>query len=244
MYIHVQVYRSICLLLTLFAVQALHAADRPLSLVTAAQLPLGSMPGYIGILEKISKEAFLRIGVEVRVNTLPGERALINVNQGIDDGDLFRAPGFEDKFPNLIQVPEKIGVMEFMAYSKQPHNAALTWQDLQQHSVAYATGWKIYDRKVKAKEITRVRKITDLFPLMENGRADIVLMDRWQGLYLAKQTGHKVHLIEPPLASIDMYMYLHKSHANLIPDLVKALKAMKLDGSYQTIYTSIDSTLK
>ncbi|MDH5184569.1 MAG: transporter substrate-binding domain-containing protein [Gammaproteobacteria bacterium] len=224
--------------------QTLHAADKPLSLVTAAQPPLGSLANYTGILEKISREAFRRIGVDVKVTILPGERALINVNSGIDDGDLFRAPGFESNYPNLVQVPEKIGIMEFMAYSKESHPASISWQDLQNHTIAYATGWKIYDRKVKANEITKVRKINDLFPLLENGRADIVLIDRWQGLYIAKSSGHKVHLIEPPLATVDMYMYLHKNHAKLIPALSQALKEMKRDGSYQKIYTSLNQSLK
>jgi len=244
MYNRIQRCKNVYLLLTLFATPLLYAADKPLSLVTAAQPPLGSTSTYTGILEKISKEAFHRIGIDIRVTILPGERALINVNSGIDDGDMFRAPGFESNYPNLIKVPEKIGIMEFMAYSKEPHSDAMSWQVLQKHSVAYATGWKIYDRKVKNSEITKVRSIHNLFPLLENGRADIILIDRWQGLYIAKQSDHKVHLIEPPLATVDMYMYLHKSHEALIPALSAALKEMKRDGSYNRIFESIKDSLK
>lgn len=231
-------YNGICILLIAISMQTSYADEKAMSLVTAAQPPLGSTENYIGMLEKISREAFRRIGIEIKVSILPGERALINVNDGIDDGDLFRAPGFESNYPNLIQVPEKIGIMEFMAYSKDPHPASMSWQDLQEHSVAYATGWKIYDRKVKSKDISKVRKIHDLFPLLANGRTDIILIDRWQGQYIAKQNGFQVYLIEPPLATIDMYMYLHKKHQKIIPALTVALKEMKRDGSYQKIYAS------
>jgi polar amino acid transport system substrate-binding protein len=46
---------------------------------------------------------------------------------------------------------------------------------------------------------------------------------------------------EPPLASVEMYMYVHRNHAELAPRLADALKSMKADGSYQDIF---DRTLK
>ena len=47
----------------------------------------------------------------------------------------------------------------------------------------------------------------------------------------------KVH--EPPLASVDMYMYMHKEHAHLVPKLAQALKDMKADGTYRKIFDEI-----
>jgi polar amino acid transport system substrate-binding protein len=216
-----------------------YASDSHLSLVTAALPPLGSTPQQQGFLEQISREAFGRIGYSVEVHSLPGERALINVNSGIDDGDLYRAPGFESAYPNLIQVPEKIGVMDFMAYTKDLQIENLSWQDLEPHVVAYANGWKIYERKVKASEITVVRSINELIPLLENSRAEIILMDRWQGLYVIQQQNARIKLLQPPLAQVDMYMYLNKRHKDLVSMLARAIRDMKQDGTYQKIYDNV-----
>lgn len=223
---------------TLFISVSLQAAEHHLSLVTAAQPPLGSSADTKGFLERLAKECFSRIGYEVEVNVLPGERALINANTGVDDGDLYRAPGFEKTYPNLIKVPETIGVMEFMAYSQNIGNPKMDWNALRPYIVAFATGWKIYDRNVKAKEVTKVRSINELFPLLQMGRADLVLMDRWQGSYLARKQGIMAHRLEPPLARVDMYMYLNKHHEKLIPRLVSAIREMKKDGTYQRIFAA------
>jgi len=211
------------------------AASEKLFLVTAALPPLGSAPGQAGFLEQVAREAFRRIGRSVEVSTLPGERALINADAGLEDGDLYRAPGFEKEYPNLVRVPERMGYMEFMAYAKRPDIEVHAWSDLRPYVVAYATGWKIYDRMVKAREVTKVRVIDDLFPLLANDRADIILIDRWQGLWAARAQGYTPRVIEPPLARAEMFMYLHKRHAAIVPELARALADMKADGTYRKI---------
>lgn len=241
--------RKISLMFVIFAIAALasqaSAADparERLVLTTVAQPPLGSSKQGPGFLEQVAREAFRRIGREVEVNTLPGERSLLNTESGLDDGDLMRAPGFEKAYPNLLQVPEKMGDMDFMAYTKrQDIPGPITWNNLANYVVGYATGWKIYDRNVKAKEVAKARSIDALFPLLDLKRVDLILIDRWQGLYAAQMHGGAVRLIEPPLASSPMFMYLNKKHAAIVPALSRALAAMKADGTYQRIF---DATLK
>jgi polar amino acid transport system substrate-binding protein len=228
-------FAAMLVAMTAFTLPAAYAASETLVLVTAALPPLGSPPGQQGFLEQVAREAFRRIGRSVEVSTLPGERALINVDSGLEDGDLYRAPGFEKEYPNLVRVPEKMGDMEFMAYAKRPDIQIHAWSDLQPYVVAYATGWKIYDRMVKAREVTKVRIIDDLFPLLASDRADIILIDRWQGMWAARADGYNPRVIEPPLAHAEMFMYLNKRHAAIVPELARALADMKADGTYRKI---------
>jgi len=39
-----------------------------------------------------------------------------------------------------------------------------------------------------------------------------------------------------PLAVKEMFIYLHKKHHSLVPQLSQALVEMKKDGSYQTLF--------
>ncbi|MBD3669660.1 MAG: transporter substrate-binding domain-containing protein [Gammaproteobacteria bacterium] len=236
-----RLYLSISALLMLLVGSSLplQAARPALTLTTAALPPLGPSSTRMGFLQRVLESAFDSIGYDVEIIVLPGERALLNANSGLDDGDAFRAPGFEDAYPNLIRVPEKIGVMEFMAYSSPGAKIGrVTWKGLRDYTVAYANGWKIYERNVQAEEVTVVRNIKYLFPLLEQERADIVLLDRWQGLYMAKKQGVKVKLLEPPLAKVDMYMYLHKKHDALVSKVVTVLRKMKQDGTYDEIMSA------
>lgn len=40
---------------------------------------------------------------------------------------------------------------------------------------------------------------------------------------------------EPPLAEHEMFLYVHKRHEPLVPEIAEALRAMKANGSYTEI---------
>jgi polar amino acid transport system substrate-binding protein len=219
------------------------AQNAKLSLTTGALPPLTSAPGHSGFLDELVRAAFRRIGVEVEVSRVPPARSLINANAGLDDGDLWRIEGIEKDYPNLVRVPEMLLDNEFIAYTKRADIRIRDWSDLQPYAVAFVTGWKPYEVNVKGvKELTKVASLELLFPLLENGRVDVILMDRWQWWWVAHQNRYdKVRLIEWPLARLDEFMYLNIKHAALVPKVAQALADMKADGSYKKIY---DRSLK
>lgn len=231
------------LLTALFSIRPVHAQATKLSLVTVAAFPpLTASAQQPGFLNMLAEGAFKRIGVEVEITVLPAERALINVNSGLDDGDIFRAPGMERNFPNLIQVPEPMLDYAFVAYARRADITIRTWDDLQPYSVAYASGWKIFENNVRnVKEVTITSSIVDLFSLLEKGRVDVILLDRWGGQSIVHQMGYKLKPQEPPLARTNMFMYLNRKHAALAPKVAQALRDMKADGSYKKIF---DATLR
>jgi polar amino acid transport system substrate-binding protein len=218
------------------------AQNGRLSLTTGALPPLTASAGHPGFLNELAREAFRRAGVQVEVTAVPTERSLINVNAGLDDGDIFRVAGVEAAYPNVVRIPEKTIDNDFIAYTKLPGVQIRDWVDLQPYSVAYATGWKPYERNVKnVKELTTTPSIHELFPLLEKGRADVILMDRWQGQWVVHEMGYQLKPLEPPLARFEMFMYLNKKHAALVPKVAQALRDMKADGSFKRIF---DATLK
>lgn len=217
---------------------ALAFAARPsLTLATGALPPLTSSPGQTGFLDALAREVFGRIGIDATVVRLPVERALINADAGIDDGDMFRASGFEKDYPNLLQIPEKVLDFEFVAYTMQAEVQVRDWADLARYSVGYVTGWKIYERNVKTtRDVTAVRGLELLFPLLAARRAEVVLLDRWQGLWLAREAGLVVRALAPPLARVPMFAYLHRRHEALVKPAAAALAEARRDGSWQRLY--------
>ncbi len=112
--------------------------------------------------------------------------------------------------------------------------------------VTYPKGWKIFDANVKNTEKTvMVGEPLQMFSLLQEGRADIALYEKWQGLLQAKNsglTGYQV--LTPPFASMEMYMYLNKKHQVLVPQVARTLKQMKQDGTYQRIFHQTLGTLQ
>jgi polar amino acid transport system substrate-binding protein len=192
---------------------------------------------HTGFLDVIAIEAFRRIGVELRLVKLPAERALLLANDGLRDGDLTRIAGLEEQYPNLVRVPEKLIDWDFAAFSKDASIPA-NFEAIRRHSVGLIKGWKIYERNTAgAVHVTTVDDPEQLFRLLDRDRIEVALYARLMGLALIQKQGLKnIRPLEPSLASRAMYVYLNKRHAELVPKLAEALRALKREGFYQRVY--------
>lgn len=181
---------------------------------------------------------FERIGINASTVLLPSERSLINANNGINDGNIARIKGIEKKYSNLIMVPEKIIDFEFVAFTKNQQLNIHNWAGLQPYNVAFINGWKVFEKKVtQYKSLVRTKDSEQLFDLLNQNRIDIALYDLWSGVWEIKQSKSDIDYLRPPIASFQLYLYMHKKHKHLIPNLTKALQTMKKDGTYQQIYS-------
>jgi len=206
-----------------------------LTLATTVSPPL-SEPDQDGMLDLIVKGAFARIGANVALQQLPSERGLVMADAGQVDGDANRISGLEAAYPNLLRVPESNMTYEFTAFALRPDVRVRHWDDLRHYAVAYIIGWKIYDENVRASSTVKVATPENLFALLRAGRVDVVLYYRLGGLHYGRKLGlANLHALDPPLATREMYMYLNRRHADLVPRLADALRDMKKDGGYQRI---------
>ena len=200
---------------------------------------------HTGFQDLVVDEAFRRIGLKGRVESYEASaRALINANDGIDHGVAMRIKGLDKKYPNLVRVPERLVGNDFVAYSTGLDFTTDSWETLLPYVVVYINGWLVFERNLDIEQKkTAVREPRQMFDMLNKGRVDVVLYERWQGLQRAKETGVVVKTHEPPLASVDMFMYVHKNYAHLAPKLAQALRDMKADGTYQAIFDKTLSSL-
>jgi polar amino acid transport system substrate-binding protein len=125
----------------------------------------------------------------------------------------------------------------FQVFSKRPDVVVNGWDSLREYDVAFVTGWKILEQHVKSDVINKVSTSEQLFKLLDQDRTQLVIYEKWQGMELMRKLGLvDIRVVEPPLISREMYLYVNKRHEPLIPQLAQALANMKEDGSYQRIY--------
>jgi len=191
-----------------------------------------------GFVDLIVKEALSRIGLKMNTVVLPAERALLDANAGILDGELARVPGMEKTYKNLLFIPENLMDVEFTVFSIKHDKIEPGWSALNNSSVAFLNGWKILEHNVPpSAEVTKVHSPTQLFELLRLNRVDYVIYEKWAGLALAKSMNlDNVHPLSPPLAVTYLHMYLNKKHQDQVEPLTNALKQIKADGTYQSIY--------
>lgn len=205
--------------------------------LNTANDPPNSTDDHNGIGDRIMTEAFRRLRINLKIVKLPSERALVNANNGVDDGNFARVEGMEKLYPNLIRVSEDITSFEFVAFSKKASFSTTSWETLKPYHVGIITGWKILESNILGgKSLTKVKDENILFPLLTNDKVDLVVYDRLQGkVFLQQYAADDIKALKPPLAVKKMYPYLHKRHADLVPRLEQTLRGMKHDGSFNRI---------
>lgn len=224
------------LLLTVFGL-GFPAAAEPLAISTSNSPPYANAQES-GFQDVLVREAFNRIGRTVTFHHVQTERAIVNVNMGVDDANLVRVAGLESLYPNIRRVPEALFGYDFIVFARQGLFEPDGWSSLAPYRVAFIRGWKILEKNVRsAREIKRVIDEQHLFERLREGSTDIVIYERWRGEHILKiKRLTNIAALEPPLIQRPMYIYLHKRHEDLIKPLAIALKAMKTDGTYDQAF--------
>lgn len=230
-----------CLLLCILPIVPTWATARPVIHIASADSSPLSKPDDTGFVDLVVKEAFARIGMDLVIVHLPSERSLINANEGIEQGNFARIEGMESFYPNLVRVPEKIIDFEFVAFTTGVEVPIDGWKSLLPYTVGIITGWKILEMNVRSdKEVKRVRTPEILFDMLVQGRVELIVYNRINGLGIIKEMGLKgVKALEPPLAVREMFLYLHRSQEALVPRVAEVLQSMKRDGTYDRLRETV-----
>ena len=200
-------------------------------------------PPFSTVLHALLKEAFNRSGLDIKIQELPGRRALINADKGIEDGDAGRMNGTEKKYPNLVKIPESILFVNIVGFARNELEATLknSWKGLEPYNVGILRGHQYSEKMVvHYKSLVKADDTAQLLTVLSKGRADVAVTIQIEGLSAIKKEGLKnIRILEPPLQVIPIFPYLHKKHTQHIAAIDKALKAMKADGSYARIRDEI-----
>ncbi|MCK5200529.1 MAG: transporter substrate-binding domain-containing protein [Spirochaetales bacterium] len=228
-----KVYNIIVLILFLGSV---NISALELSLNSADTAPY-STPDNTGFYDILLEEVFDDLGIDIKINHLLSKRSIQNADNGIDDGEYARTEGREAEYKNLRLVPEALVEFYFVAYSKDPDIVISDWESLADYNVAYINGWVYLKNNVPAStEVTLVSNEDSLFKMLLNDRVDLILYSRLRGLSKKKKDGlADIIILDPPLATRGMYLYMHYKYEDIIPDIVSSLKGFKDSGRYAEI---------
>lgn len=202
-----------------------------------------STPEQNGALDNIAKEAFARLGIAIELPFLPAERSLLSANTGVHDGELNRVAGIEKNYQNLVRVPESMMTFRFVAFTKNGDFKTVSWSALAPYRIGVIKGWKVLEENIHDfPNVTCVNSAQQLFTLLDKDRIDIALYGELLGHAQLQSMGIDGYtVLQPPLATRDMYMYLHKKHSKLVDQVARALHAMKEDGTYDRLFTEATS---
>lgn len=186
--------------------------------------------------EVIVREAYSRLGIDVVIKKFPAERAVRLADRGDVDGEVQRIAGLSELYPDLIQVRPAINFIEATVFTKATYFAVQGWESLSPHRIGLIRGIKFAERNTEGMSVAKTGDYEVLFRLLDRGRVDIALSPRVNGLYHIKRTGiDGVQPLKPSVAMVDLYHYLHRKHADLVPYISAMFSRMRASGELPRI---------
>jgi len=114
----------------------------------------------------------------------------------------------------------------------------VSWHELNKGSVAYLSGSKRLRKKVDEDNRVPVSTSIQALEMLARNRVRAVVMYEAIALDLISQHSlllEKLLVHQQKIDSFDLFTYIHKDHAELVPLLEKALRKIKHNGAYQKI---------
>ena len=201
----------------------------------------GFTPPVANLLQQIMQLTFERAGIDMRFTQLHAERSMSLVSHGIDDAECCRIPSaIAEDYPNLLRVPEMVYLSRFSAFSKKSIPEINGFDSLKPYTVATVAGWKILVinlEKNRPELLHIVDSADSMFQLLHLGRIDIATYGYLSGLEVINKLGfsEQMSVIDPPLVTAPLYLFLNPKHKALVPVLTKALRELKAEGKIQQI---------
>ncbi len=186
--------------------------------------------------EKILSEAYRRIGIQVEYKQFPPKRSLLTSNQGLTDGEMIRIKGIEKEFPNLLMVASPVTSIEIVVFTKNQIFRVNGWQSLKPYRIAIVRGILVVEIGTKNMNTFSFNTMGKALHLVGLEKYDITILPRIDGLGHLKQLNiPNIEILEPPVARVDLYHYLHKRHEKLIPVITESLRIMNQDGTVKSM---------
>ncbi len=192
------------------------------------------------VAEQIVREAYRRLGIAMTLHQLPGERTLLQANDGKMDGELYRKLGMEREYPNLVIIPVPLQTYEIVIFSRGTSFVVTGWESLRPYTLGFVRGIKIVQENTHGMKVEAVATLPQAFEKLMMGRTDLVLCNRLSGMAVVRAMNVEgISVLEPALASFPVYHYLNRKHQALVPELTRVLKQMQADRTIERIQRSV-----
>lgn len=210
-------------------------ADGKLVFSTQA-LPPYSIENGTGFFDTLYPEIGRRAGLEITVVQQPDRRSLELTNNGTNDGDGPRLPGLEEQFPNLIRVDEPILHAKLVAFTRKG-SGITSWEDMANKFAAIPRGWPLPEKMPASMRLTTVVATHHGMAMLAEGRIDAALTLPEAGRHEINKHGYVN--ISPEFTVLDdreLYLYMHRKHTALVPDINAAIRDIKADGTWDRLF--------
>lgn len=182
-------------------------------------------------MEDALRMVWAKLGYQLEFVDMPGERALVETNDGRTDGETARIAGMEATYPDLrrVDVPLYINTNSTFVYGAGKPIPATVSELRTLASVGIVRGWKASeDATYGWRNVIKVNSYASALQMLKLGRMDAFLGRGEDTLRAIQQEGlNPADFPNKVVLRHSLFHYLHKKHEALLPLVARELLLMK-----------------
>ena len=192
----------------------------------------GPVPSYVTAL---MEEAYAELGIELVYLDMPRARSIVEANAGRIAGELGRLPGLEQDYPNLIRLEFPLFRYQLVIVADRRQCGLCELGDLE--NLAYVNGMYGAEQRLTQHSYSRPTvqavDLEQLLLMYQGNRVKAIILNDFE----ARQLGllDDPHNVMVPIFTEIGYHYLHKQHADLVPQLSAVLERLHNEGRVTAI---------
>jgi len=191
-------------------------------------------------------EIYKKIGLSVDITPMPGKRAQEEATSGSKDGEIMRIYTYGEENPTTIRVPTPYYYLETMGFVRKNSGVRIrSKSDLAKYRLAKVRGVKHTNNITKGlDDVFDLKNTETMMEFLQRGRADVALTNTVDGLLVLEKLGYEnIGPIAKPLAVLDLYNYIHEDHADIIPQVDKAILDMQGSGEMKGLIAKAEAAV-
>jgi polar amino acid transport system substrate-binding protein len=192
---------------------------------------------------KVLQEAYRRLGIEAKEEFLPHERSLRASDAGEVDGEVMRIAGLEKEYPNLLRVPEPIYEFDTIAFTTGLVFKVEGWESLRPYQLCVLRGLKLSEQGTEGMNRMIGNSVDHLIEMLRRDRCQVAILGRASWLEIDRLKAGPLRELQPPIATLQLFHYVNKRHAALVPKLAETLRQMRVEGVISAITASEDQAI-
>ncbi len=144
-----------------------------------------------------------------------------------------------NQYPTLIMVQPAINAIEPSAFARRKLRLRVNgWDSIRGYRIGIVRGVGTSEDGTRGMpHVLAVTSLTQLMQALAADRIDIAVSDAFSGLAAVRQLGlsREIALLKPPLQRVEIYHFLHRRHADLVPRVEGVLRQMQASGELEAL---------
>jgi len=189
------------------------------------------------VAEKLLKDIYKHIGIEIDIEAFPGERAKKMATDGERDGEILRIFSYGEKNKMMIRVPTPYSYLETAVFAKKSRNISVkSKESLKKYKIIVVRGVQhTKDITEGLENIHIVNSIESMMKCLDAERDDVALTNTLAGMAILKKLKNTEIVPVGTLETLDLFHYLHEKNINIVPRVDEVIQTMSKSGELKKL---------